>query len=62
MTGLLIGSLAGSGKDLGRYQSTTNSNANSDAPTQAMYRPIGMTASRRFRSVTRANALIPDTS
>jgi hypothetical protein len=47
---------------LGRYQSTTNSNASSDAPTQAMYRPIGITISRRFRSVKRANAVIPDTS
>src|ERR1700682_3799639 len=47
MTGLLIASRAGSGKDLGGYQSATNSNATSDAPTQAMYLPIGITISRR---------------
>ena len=50
MTGLLIASCAGSGEDLGRYQSATNSNARSDAPTQAMYRPIGITVSRRYSS------------
>src|SRR6202048_3452223 len=47
MTGRLLASGAGSGNDLGRYQSATNSNARSDAPTQAMYRPIGITVSRR---------------
>src|ERR1700730_14643620 len=46
-TGRVLAAGAGSDKDLGRYQSATNSNARSDAPTQAMYRPIGITVSRR---------------
>jgi hypothetical protein len=43
ITGLLIASPDGSGKDLGRHQSAINSNARSDVPTQAIYRPIGIT-------------------
>jgi hypothetical protein len=62
MTGLLIASPGRSGKGLGRYQSATNSNVRSDVPTQAMYRPRGITISRRRTNVTRANALIPDSS
>jgi hypothetical protein len=46
-------------KDLG---SATNSKARSDVPTHAMYRPIGITFSRRYTNVTRANALIADGS
>jgi hypothetical protein len=57
VTGLLITSPAGSDKDLGKYQSAKNSNATSDVPTHAMYRPIGITLSRRYTNVTRANAL-----
>jgi hypothetical protein len=43
ITGLSIVSPDSSGKDLGRHQSAINSNARSDAPTQAIYRPIGIT-------------------
>jgi hypothetical protein len=52
----------GSGSDLGTNQSTTNSNARSDVPTQATYRPIGITVSRPHTRVTRANAIIADSS
>ncbi len=45
MTGLLIASLAGSGKGLGRYRSATNSNASSERPTHVMNRTIGITIS-----------------
>jgi hypothetical protein len=31
-------------------------------PTQAIYRPIGITISRRHTDVTRANAVIADNS
>jgi hypothetical protein len=44
MTGLLISSPVGA-KDCGRNQFAINSNISSDAPTQAMYRPIGITIS-----------------
>src|ERR1700755_1819150 len=62
MTGLLVVSPTGSGRGFGRYQSITNSNANSEAPTQVMYRPIGTDNPRRLRSATRANTVIPDVS
>jgi hypothetical protein len=62
MTGLFIASPDCSGKDLGRHQSAINSSARSDVPTQAMYRPIGITFSRRYSNVTRAIALIADGS
>ena len=62
ITGLLIASPDNSGKDLGRHQSAINSNATSDAPTQAIYRAIGITISRRHTNVTRANAVIADSS
>jgi hypothetical protein len=42
ITGLLLVSADSSGKDLGRHQSAINSNARSDVPTQAIYRPIGI--------------------
>ena len=45
ITGLLTSSPAGSAKDCGRNQFARNSNARSDVPTQAMYRPIGITIS-----------------
>jgi hypothetical protein len=45
MTGLLISSPVGPAKDCGRNQFAINSNISSDAPTQAMYRPIGITIS-----------------
>jgi hypothetical protein len=45
MTGLLISSPVGSTKDCGTNQFATNSNTSSDAPTQAMYRPIGINIS-----------------
>jgi hypothetical protein len=45
MTGLLSSSPVGSAKDCGMIQFATNSNTSSDAPTQAMYRPIGITIS-----------------
>jgi hypothetical protein len=45
MTGLLTSSPVGSAKDCGRNQFATNSNTRSDVPTQAMYRPIGITIS-----------------
>jgi hypothetical protein len=48
ITGLLIASRAGSGKDWGRHQSARNSKARSDAPTQAMYLPIGNHLSPRY--------------
>jgi hypothetical protein len=54
MTGFSIGSPAGSGKDFGRNQSAANINARSDAPTQAMYRPIGITISRRYIDVAKS--------
>jgi len=47
MIGLLLAPRAGSGKDLGRHQSATNSKARSDVPTQIMNRPIGITISHR---------------
>jgi len=42
MTGLLSSSAVGSANDCGRNQFATSSNKSSDAPTQAMYRPIGI--------------------
>jgi hypothetical protein len=64
ITGLFIASPDGSGKDLGRHQSAINSSARSDVPTQAIYRPTGITISRRHIPyyVTRANAVIADSS
>jgi hypothetical protein len=44
MTGLLL-SVVPSAKGCGRNQFATSNNASSDAPTQAMYRPIGITMS-----------------
>ena len=43
MIGLLTSSPVGSDMDFGRNQFATSSNTSSDVPTQAMYRPIGMT-------------------
>jgi hypothetical protein len=54
MIGFSIASRAGSGKDLGKHQSATNSKARSDVPTQIMNRPIGISISRRHT--------IPDSS
>lgn len=45
MVGLLVSASAGSANDCGRNQFATNSNTSSDAPTQAMYRPIGIAIS-----------------
>jgi hypothetical protein len=45
MTGLLVSSAVPSAKDCGRNQFATSNNASSNVPTQAMYRPIGMTTS-----------------
>jgi hypothetical protein len=58
MTGLLISSPVGSAEDCGRNQLATNSNTSSDAPTQAMYLPIGITISAT--EPDGANAGIPD--
>jgi hypothetical protein len=46
MTGLLVSAAVGSGNGCGKNQFATNSNTSSDAPTQAMYRPIGIAISR----------------
>jgi len=46
MTGKLLASRSGCGDGLGKYQSARNSKARSNVPTQAMYRPIGITISR----------------
>jgi len=43
IAGLLMASQDGSGKDLGRHQSAMNMSARSDAPTQPIYRPTGIT-------------------
>ena len=45
MTGLMIGSLAGSGKGLGHCQSAKNNSARSAVPTQVVNRRIGITIS-----------------
>jgi len=47
MIGFSIASRAGSGKDLGKHQSATNSKARSDVPNQIMNHPIGISISRR---------------
>ena len=62
MIGLLLAPCAGSGKDFGRHQSATNSKARSDVPTQIMNRPIGHNHLSPPYYVTRANAVIPDSS
>jgi hypothetical protein len=45
MVGLLVSVATGSANDCGSNQFATNSNTSSDAPTQAMYRPIGIAIS-----------------
>jgi hypothetical protein len=45
MTGLLVSSAVASAEDRGINQFATSNNTNSDAPTQAMYRPTGITMS-----------------
>ena len=45
MTGLLVSSAVASISDRGNNQFAASNNASSDVPTQAMYRPIGMTVS-----------------
>jgi hypothetical protein len=45
MTGLLVSSAVASAEDRGINQFATSNNTSSDAPTQAMYRPTGITMS-----------------
>ena len=45
MVGLLTSAAAGSASGCGSNQFAASSNTSSDAPTQAMYRPIGMAIS-----------------
>ena len=57
MTGLLVSSAVPSAKDCGRNQFATSSNASSNVPTQAMYRPIGITVSAdQFDASKRRNS------
>ena len=60
MIGFSIASRAGSGKDLGKHQSATNSKARSDVPTQIMNRRHIHLSPPYY--VPRANAAIPDSS
>jgi len=59
MTGLLVSSAVASINNGGSNQFAASNNTSSDVPTQAMYRPIGMTVSAD-QPGGRANALIPD--